>query len=181
MLCGAAIIAATLLIWWMASGTEVHQEKGGRLEITPVEIEKIRSIGEWEFLAVSDEELVDTIRHGFFGDDELTRIYYGTLRLGIDLGEAEEGWISMDRDTVAVKLPPLKLLDGNFIDEARTRSFIEDGKWSEADRAALTRKAEAAMKARCLTAANMKKARGNARTQMAAMLRAMGYKYVRVE
>lgn len=179
MLCGIAVIAVTIFIWWAASGTEAHEDKNDKIEITPVEIEKIRSIGQWEFLAISDEELVDTIRHGFFGDDELTRIYYGTLRLGVDLTDTSDDWITMDKDTVVVTLPPVKLLDNNFIDEARTQSFIEDGKWTNADRQRLTDKAAAAMRRRCLTEANIRKAQDNAHTQMRSLLLAMGFKYCR--
>ena len=176
-----AVIAVALLIWWFATGTEVHIDKGGHMEPTPVQVEKIRSIGQWEFLSVSDEEIVDTVRHGFFGDDELSRIYYGTLRLGIDLSEVKDDWIRMDKDTVELTLPPVKLLDNNFIDEARTRSFIEDGKWTEADRAALTQKAIRIMRKRCLTKENMRLAQDNARKQVADMLRNMGAKEVRIK
>lgn len=180
MLCGIAVIIATIIIWWVVNGTDVHTEGNGSLEMTPTQIEKIRSIGEWEFLAISDEELIDTIRHGFFGNDELTRIYYGTLRLGIDMVDAGDGFITMDKDTVVVTLPSIKLLDDNFIDEARTRSFIEDGKWSEADREAMTVKAKAAMKRRCLTKENLDKAEKNARTQVKSVIRSMGFEYCRV-
>lgn len=181
MLAGMAVVAVTIVVWWAVSGTEVHSEQKGTLKPSPVIVEKMRSIGQWEFLSVSDEELVDTIRHGFFGDDELARIYYGTLRLGIDLSEAEEKWIKMDGDTVRVTLPAVKLLDNDFIDEARTRPFIEDGKWTEADRAALTRKAIAAMRRRCLTKDNIRKAEENAIEQVGAMVRAMGFEEVRVK
>lgn len=173
------IIILAMFIWWMSSGTELHTSKEGHMEITPVQVEKIKSIGQWEFLSVSDEEIVDTVRHGFFGDDELSRIYYGTLRLGIDLNDAEKDWITMDKDTVAIKLPPVKLLDNNFIDEARTRAFIEDGKWSEADRAALTQKAIRQMRRRCLTKSNFKSAEDNARIQMRKLIQAMGFEYVK--
>lgn len=173
------IIILAMFIWWMSSGTELHSSKEGHMEITPVQVEKIKSIGQWEFLSVSDEEIVDTVRHGFFGDDQLSRIYYGTLRLGIDLNDAEKDWITMDNDTVVVKLPPVKLLDENFIDEARTRAFIEDGKWSEADRAALTQKAIRLMRKRCLTKANIQSADDNAQTQMKKLIQAMGFEYVK--
>lgn len=178
---GFIVIIATILLWQFAHSTEVHVSKDGKMEITPIEVEKIRNIGEWEFLAVSDEEIVDTIRHGFFGDDELSRIYYGTLRLGIDLGETKLDWITMDNDTVIVKLPQIKLLDKNFIDEAKTKSFIEDGEWSEADRAALTRKAILIMRERCLTKQNYTKAYCNAQKQMTTLLHSMGYENVKVQ
>ena len=88
--------------------------------LTPTQIKSIESIGEWEFLAVSDEEIVDTVSHGFFGDSELIRIYYGTLRMGIDLRQARKGWIRLEGDTVCADLPPVRLLGNEFIDEART-------------------------------------------------------------
>lgn len=179
MIGGFAVIALTIIIWWLSSGTEIHAGGNDSIEVTPVQVEQIRSIGQWEFLTVSDEELVDTIRHGFFGDDELTRIYYGTLRLGIDLSEAPDDFITMDKDTAVVKLPPVKLLDDNFLDEARTKSFIEDGKWTDADRAALAQKAKRAMRQRCLTKRNIANTEANARRQMTEMLMNMGAKGVR--
>lgn len=178
---GFIVIVTTILVWQFAHSSAFHVNKEGQLEVTPVQVERIRSIGQWEFLSVSDEEIVDTIRHGFFGDDELSRIYYGTLRLGIDLSETKDDWITTNNDTVVVKLPPVKLLDDNFIDEARTKSFIEDGKWSETDRAALTRRAIALMRKRCLTKQNLNTAENNAEKQMTTLLQSMGMKYVRIE
>lgn len=173
----AALIA---FIVWTVKSCNVVTGKHGKIGITPVQIAKIQDIGQWEFLAVSDEELVDTIRHGFFGDDELSRIYYGTLRLGIDLNETEDGWIKMDGDTVTVVLPPIKLLDEKFIDEARTKAFYEQGKWSETAKAELTKKAGRIMKARCLTPSNIRSAQQNASTQFNALLQAMGFEFTRV-
>ncbi|EFA43710.1 hypothetical protein HMPREF0645_1872 [Hallella bergensis DSM 17361] len=177
----AALIAGVLAFAiWVIKGCGVKTEKSGKIGITPVQITKIKNIGQWEFLAISDEELIDTIRHGFFGDDELARIYYGTLRLGIDLGETKEGWIKMEQDTVTVLLPPVKLLDHNFIDEARTKAFFEEGKWSEADKAKLTAKAARVMKARCMTPANIRSAEQNASAQFSNLLQSMGFKFSRI-
>lgn len=151
-----------------------------RIDITPTQIRSIEQIGEWSFLEISDEELVDTVRHGFFSDDELVRIYYGTLRLGINTREAHEGWIRMDGDTLRAVLPPVRLLDDNFIDETRTRSFIETGRWSHQDRKAMYGRAVARMRRRCLTPANYGAARENARVQFVGMLRSMGFDNVDV-
>ena len=128
-----------------------------------------------------DEELVDTVRKGFFGDDELVRIYYGTLRLGINMKEAHEGWLAMDGDTLRAVLPPVRLLDDSFIDETRTRSFIESGKWSHQDREQMYRRADAMMRRRCLTPDNYRNARQNAELQFKSMLQSMGYEKVKVE
>lgn len=182
VLAAVIVILVAIVVWRLATArTEIQYAQEGRMEITPVQIEKIKSIGQWEFLSISDEEIADTIRHGFFGDDELSRIYYGTLRLGIDFSKAPEGWIKMDDDTVMVTMPPVKLLDDKFVDEAATKSFIEDGKWSEADRAALTAKAEAAMRRRCLTKQNYNKAKENGKKQLTQLINALGFKYVKVE
>ena len=68
------------------------------IELTPTQIQSIKDIGEWEFLAISTEEMVDTIRKGIFTDDELVRIYYGTLRLGVNMHQVEPGWIQTSGD-----------------------------------------------------------------------------------
>jgi hypothetical protein len=174
------VLALVGFVIYMLKGCGASADQESRIGITPVEIAKIRDIGQWEFLSVSDEELVDTVRHGFFGDDELSRIYYGTLRLGIDLNEAGTNFITMDQDTVNVMLPPIKLLDHHFIDEANTRSFYEEGRWTEKDKAALTHRAERAMKTRCITPSNVRSAEQNATSQISQVLKAMGYEYSKI-
>ena len=133
----AAAVAVVLLLHHLNKGNSVEVVTNDKIDITPTQIEQIRSIGQWEFLSISDEELIDTVRHGFFSDDELVRIYYGTLRLGLDLSEARPDWIVSSGDSITMTLPRIKLLDKRFIDEGRTRSFFESGKWSNTDRAAL--------------------------------------------
>lgn len=174
------LVLLGVLLFSLRKQPLVSVSSEGHMESTPVEVEQIRAIGEWEFLTVSDEEIVDTVRHGFFGDDELSRIYYGTLRFGIDMSKADEQSVSVKGDSLSVRLPAVGLLDDHFIDEARTRSFIEEGKWSEADKAALTRKAARQMRRRCLTPANLKAAKENAQRQTEAFFHNLGYKHVKV-
>ena len=164
-----------------STSTMTEVVKDEKIDITPSQIRSIEQIGEWSFLEINDEELIDTIRHGFFSDDELVRIYYGTLRLGINLKEAHEGWLVMQNDTLCAILPPVRLLDNNFIDETRTRSIIETGKWTHHDRKAMYNRAVQRMRRRCLTKKNYQSARDNARVQFEQMLRSMGYDKVRVE
>ena len=137
-----------------------------KIDQTPTVVSQIREIGQWEFLSITDEELIDTVRTGFFSDDELVRIYYGTLRIGIDFSQCDEKWIERDGDSIKIDLPPVQLLDENFLDEARTKSFFESGKWSNADRKAMADRAKAAMRKRCLTDANMKQAQQIAEQQI---------------
>lgn len=155
--------------------------KNEKIDVTPTMIRSIEQIGEWSFLEINDEELVDTVRRGIFSNDELVRIYYGTLRLGINLNDAKEGWLSMSGDTLVAKLPPVRLLDNDFIDETRTRSFIASGKWSSVDRKEMYDRAVQKMRQRCLTKKNYAAAQLNAKEQFGQMLRSMGFEKTRVE
>lgn len=155
--------------------------KNEKIDVTPTVIRSIEQIGEWSFLEINDEELVDTVRRGIFSNDELVRIYYGTLRLGINLKDAKEGWLNMSGDTLVAKLPPVRLLDNDFIDETRTRSFIASGKWSSVDRKEMYDRAVQKMRQRCLTKKNYAAAQLNAKEQFGQMLRSMGFEKTRVE
>lgn len=177
----ALILAGT--IYWLNKDNTVSVTTEEKTTLSPTQVESIEAIGEWEFLAISNEELVDTVRRGFFGDDQLVRIYYGTLRLGINMKDVKEGWIqaNAEKDSIVCTLPPIRLLDNNFIDEARTRSFFEEGKWTGADRQALYDRAYAQMKKCCLTPANIRIAQRNARQQFRDMFKAMGFPNARIE
>lgn len=125
----AVALVAVAVILSKCGGTAVVEEKNDHVEVTPATIASIKSIGQWEFLTIHDEEYVDTVREGFFSDDGLARIYYGTLRLGLDMSHLDDHAIRMEGDTVLVAtLPPVGLLDRHFIDEARTRPFYEKGR-----------------------------------------------------
>jgi len=180
---GIIIVAALIagVTWWANKDNGLTLDVDQTINITPEQIRSIEAIGQWEFLSVSDEELIDTVRHGFFGDDQLVRIYYGTLRLGIDLHEAAPGWIRQDGDTVRVTLPPVGLLDNDFIDEARTRSFFESGKWNARDRQAMYDRAYKAMKRRCLSEDNLQTAEDNAKEQFSHLIESMGFKAVSIQ
>jgi hypothetical protein len=174
------VALAIVFVWlvWARKDNHLSLDTDQTINITPEQIQSIRNIGEWEFLAVSDEELVDTVRRGLLRNDELVRIYYGTLRLGINLHQAKPGWLTAHGDTLTARLPAIGLLDQDFIDEARTRSFYETGRWSAADREALYRKAYRMMLSHCLTPANLRSAQDNADAQLRSMFSAMGYKNI---
>ncbi|MCI5571050.1 MAG: DUF4230 domain-containing protein [Prevotella sp.] len=174
MLASLAIIAVVVCMVWFCNATKestLSFSSNEEIDFTPTIVERMRSIGQWEFLSISDEELIDTVRTGFFTDDELVRIYYGTLSIGIDLRDCSKDWISTEGDTIFVTLPEVKLLDQNFIDEASSRSFFETGSWSNKDRKAMYERARQRMLSRCLTEENLNTARLNAREQIGRMLR----------
>ena len=112
---GAVIAVLLLLVFlWIRSATKGdHLDFGtdNEIDVTPTQITSIKAIGEWEFLSISAEELVDTLRKGIFSNDELARIYYGTLRLGVNMHQTRPGWIKTTGDSVTVTLPKIGLLD----------------------------------------------------------------------
>ncbi len=165
-----AILGAGAWLYFRIKGSTLSLTGSNAIDVTPTIIDNMKSIGQWEFLTINDEEIIDTVRTGFFSDDELVRIYYGTLRLGLDLSQCDEQWIRTTRDTVYVTLPPPRLLDYNFIDEARTTSFFETGKWTNADRKAMYERARRQMMSRCITEQNIAIASNNARDQLQRLL-----------
>ena len=168
-----ALIAFILVFVWLAffkKDNSVELGVDNQIDVTPTQIESIKEIGEWEFLSISNEELVDTIRKGLFSDDHLVRIYYGTLRLGINMHQVKPRWLTVQGDTVTA----------DFIDEARTKSFYESGRWQAKDREALYKKAYRQMLNRCLTPANLQTAQENAEAQFRKMMLSMGYKNVQI-
>lgn len=176
-----AVIAVILVVVWLLNSikqTEVSVEVDDRINITPEQIESIKAIGEWEFLSIADEELIDTVRKGFFSDDHLVRIYYGTVRLGINMHQVKQGWIEASGDSIAVTLPKISLLSRDFIDEARTKSFHESGRWKAEDRERLYKKAYQKMLRRCMTPENIQSAQQNGETQFRHMMKSMGYSHV---
>lgn len=152
-----------------------------KIEVTPIQITSVKEIGQWEFLSVSDEELVDSMESRIFGQPKkIVRIYYGTLRLGVDLSKLQEDDVVLRGDTVDVTLPAISLLDNDFIDEAKTKSFYETGTWPQSTRAALFQKAKKQMLARCMTRENVHIAQYNAVVEITRVFKAMGFEYVDV-
>lgn len=181
-----AILAVVLLLagfFWLRDLTKNDHFTVGsdtQIDVTPTQIMSIKAIGEWEYLAVNAEELVDTVRKGFFTDDQLVRIYYGTLRLGIDMSQLEPEWITVSGDSVTLLLPKVGLLDTDFIDEARTKPFFESGRWDAEAKEALYKKAYRQMKTHCLTKENLQAAQANGEEQMRNMMQSMGYKNIKI-
>ena len=90
--------------------------------------------------------------------------------------------IRVEADTLLVAtLPPIQLLDYNFIDEAQTKSFIQSGSWNPSDLERIYQKAHKTMLKRCLTQQNIATAKENAELQFTRLLNSMGFKATRIE
>ena len=89
--------------------------------------------------------------------------------------------ITVNGDSLQMTLPKVGLLDKDFIDEAKTKSFYESGKWSNKDREALYQKAYRQMILHCLTKENLEAARVNGEAQMRSMMQQLGYKNITIK
>lgn len=179
-----ALGAAYLLYGKIQENPPVRLEvvRSTRIDLTPEEISSVRDIGQWEFLSISTEEMVEWHKAGTFSDRYLIRIYQGTLRIGIDMDRCAEDWFTSAEDSTALlKLPAVGLLDPDFIDEARTRSFYEKGTFAPSVYNELYRKAEKAMRQRCLTPQNLKRAEKNATAHFTRIFKAFGFKKVNIQ
>lgn len=182
---GAVVLIVVLFIagarWWNKKGG-IHVEAGvnPHIELTPQQIRSIEDIGQWEFLAIQQEVVTDTLRKGFFTDDRLVAIYRGTLRLGIDLSLAEPDWVRAHGDTVMLALPKVRLLDRRFIDETQTKVFYESGEWSAKVRQQQYYKAYNQMIRQGLTSANLKQAEDYARDYFDSMFKVLGFTTVEI-
>ena len=72
-ICAAILILLVVIVFWVRSafkGNYIELGSNENIDLTPTQIQSIRDIGEWEFLSISAEEMVDTVRKGIFTDDE---------------------------------------------------------------------------------------------------------------
>lgn len=148
---------------------------------SPEEIVHLRSIGQWEFLSVEAEELVERHHTGLMSNRDLICIYRGTLRIGVDLRKLPEDWVEVKGRNAVVHLPEPSLLDENFLDESRTTVFMEQGMFRPEEREGMIAEAKNKMKQRALSTDNLSIARRNAESQFQKLFLSMGFEDVIVE
>lgn len=158
-----------------------HVEKAKTISVTPEEIRAIKDIAQWEFLSVQTEELAELSRERTLGDDRIVRVYNGTLRLGIDKNRLTDRWFEARGDTAVLTLPPIALLDQDFIRETSAEPFYARGEWDAAAKEQLYAQARQKMLKRCLTRENLNKARQNCTAQFDRIFFALGFRFVVVK
>ncbi|MCF0185227.1 MAG: DUF4230 domain-containing protein [Bacteroidaceae bacterium] len=154
-----------------------------KLSLSPEQIQSIEDIGEWVFLTVEAEEIVDTVRKKLIlSDDKLSRIYIGNLHYGIDMRILRgKDWVNCHGDTISVLLPAVKLIDRKFIDEANTRTFYQDGKWDSQAMKALYAKAQRQMMKHYHTQQTVNKAKENANRELTRFFQSFGFHTVELQ
>lgn len=177
----AVVVCLAVWIGWGMSDAEIHIGSDNTINVTPERIAEIRQLGQWEFLTVVDEVVVDTIRYRrIVSDDRLTCIFRGTVRLGINLDHAPADWVTNRNDTIEVRLPAPSVLDDRFIDEAGTDVFYQSGNWSAYVREHMYSQAAAEMKDFAMSPQNIQTVKDAATARFTSLFKSMGAKDVTV-
>ena len=189
----AAVIALTAVIvlalvartWLLAKNTAIVTEVETETRVDSLVLDSIRSIGQWELMAVRQTVVVDTTRSKWLGldKDHLKRQYKGILSIGIDTRGLSKEWFCKDGQSCSVMLPEPQLLDESFLDETLTETLESDDEAFEEDpevKHSMAQKAKAMMKEHALTRENIEKARKQARQELSERFRAMGFDTVEV-
>jgi hypothetical protein len=161
---------------------KIFSSKPVTIDETPIIIKEIRSLGEIITATLYDEVVVDsTVVHHFpqlpVTDDRLVIIASGKVLAGIDLKVLSDNSIKVIKDTVWMKLPPIKIIDV-IINPADFETFEEKGNWSPQAVTAVKIKAKEKISANAFT----KNITGVANTKAKAVLEdffhAAGFKVV---
>ena len=177
------LIVGIYFLWNKISDTHfIERENDTTIDSTGMQIDYLKEIGEWEFLTLRTEEIEDTtVETGLFSESTLSNIYKGTLRLGIDMSELDERSLQIKGDTFILRMPPIKLLDENFINEAETRVFYAKGEISPQIKDELYEKAKRKMKKRALSVQNIAMAKETAESQITKIISSFGYKTIQLK
>lgn len=147
---------------------------------TASQIEEIRSIKILEVARYECEELYEYKREGKIIDDELIKIYYGKLMLGIDFGKIKDDCLKKDGTTAHITLPDIELLNrGKVLDFSRT--FDQSGWVDNKLRQEAAKAAEEYIITKYITPETKEKARQAAVVYVDNLLKGLGYTDVVVE
>lgn len=172
IICGVAIFFGIHKLWGKADKPLVVVD-------TPSQIEEIRQIGELEVAHFDCEELYEFKREGRIYDDELTKVYYAKLKIGIDLSEVKESDIEKDGKTIKVTLPEVRLLnEGKILDFSRT--FSQSGDVDNTFRRDAAKAAEEWIVRKYITSEVMENARRSVVSYVENYLRSIGYEEIKI-
>lgn len=156
---------------------ELFSKVKDRDEIIPTatQLRDIKANNSWCFCELNiGPERVDTTS----GFATLSRFYYGTMHIGVNIDKTEEKWMYQKGDTFYVELPPIEVIDEEFIDESKTTTFEDThilSKWNDGDYAALLGKAHRQMLRKYYNGTNIEKAKYNGRRKMTDIVRAFDF------
>jgi hypothetical protein len=156
---------------------------------SPTVVEKIRQLSRLETVEYSLDKIVEGERQSaylpnFLAGDKLLLVAHGEVIAGIDLGQFKAGDVTVNGNTVRVRLPAAQILTTR-IDNGRTRVYSRTtGLLVQSDpnlESEVRQTAEQQIAQAALDDGILEKARQNARTSVTALLFGLGFRTVDVE
>jgi hypothetical protein len=156
---------------------------------SPTVVEKIRQLSRLETVEYSLDKIVEGDRQNpflpnFLAGDKLLFIAHGQVIAGIDLAQIKDSDISVNGESVKVKLPPPQILSTR-IDNAKSRVYSRStGLLVPADpnlESQARQMAEQQIRQAALDDGILDKAKQNAQASVTALLYGLGFKDVQVQ
>lgn len=173
----------------LPSFKNIFQAKKTAIDNTPIVITQMKSIAQLMTISSYDEVVVDSTKKTLLQlpglinqpiipqNSSLVIIAQGQIIAGIDLSEIQQKDVYVRDDSVAIKLPPPKILDV-IVNPSQYEIFIEEGGWLPDEVSNLKVKAKQIMIDRFLNNGTLAKANQQAAMIMENFLRTSGFKKV---
>lgn len=176
---------------WIGSKGELQIDKTENVVTSVKQIAEFVSMHYYEEFTLSTSKRMDAASNkvanaivGLLGNtaDEMTKdqlviIAKGHIRAGFNLANVKDDDVSINGDTLHIKLPKAEILDAT-VNPSDFEVFIENGTWSHEQVQKLEDKAIAEIKARAIKAGVLEKAKENGVTELTNMYKAFGFKEV---
>ena len=181
-----AVIA--IILWLMISklvsvvAPDVTTTDNERIDSTEVVVKNIETSRQWVFLKIPVEEVVSREK-GLIWKDNLTKKFKGQIELGLDLRMMLPGWAKYkpgDFSHIELNMPPIEILNNEFLDEAASQTLIDEGSWSLEEKKLMKEEAIEKMSQQALSLHNVEAAEALARRELTEKFLKLGYKDVKV-
>jgi hypothetical protein len=170
--------------------SRVMTGRNTRIDISsPSVVERIRQLSRLETVVYSMEKIVQGTRENpylpnFLVGDKLMLVAHGEVIAGVDLSQLKNSDVSVDGDSVTVRLPKPEILTTR-LDNGETRVYSRTtGLLVQADpdlESQVRQTAEQEFAQAALADGVLDKARQNARTSVTALLTGLGFRRVQVD
>ncbi len=192
---GIAVFAA---VWLMGKRflPDLFKAQPVQIANTPVLLQEIKAIGEWQTATMYAEVVADTLRYSpldamqdavqriflpgttTVGGDRLVVIVRGKVVAGFDWNQLVEENITINNDTVSLKLPPATVLDV-IANPGDVTVFAEEGSWPPNTVNLLAQKGRQQLLAEATNQHLLQRAEEQAKTSLGTLMKAIGFNQVK--
>ncbi len=191
LLWAVRLLLAALAVWLLLQLAGLLRrdrapQRGLKIRDTQTLVTRIRAMSSLVTACYYDEVVLTASKQrtvNAFGanlplpNDEICIISHGKARAGIDLSKLPDDAITLQGDTVMVRLPEPELFEV-ILNPSDYEIFVEEGKWSHEEVVAVEKRAKEAIRRDALASGLLEKASESAWHQLDRLLRAFGFREV---